>query len=657
MRSGAAKQDSLMRKQRKKNSDALTAQPVVKATPDDTSAESDAVDETAYRPRPQLPRPHVHMRSLASLMKDLDSGNIDINPEYQRGVEWPADRMTGLIDSLMENYYIPPIILNKKTSPVLNDGNPRDILVCVDGKQRLSSVQAFVKGIVPCHDHRGDKWWFCDTAEIKHTRVLPEETQKIFLNKDFITFQFSKITLGQEEDLFSRVQMGIQLTAAEKIRAKSGPWQELAKLFVEDFPAVYGLLKDRTRAKDFQLTLSCFNQIHEVLSATSEVPAFKANHAALPKLLNNTAGVDDATKSLLAGVWTTFSDLVGLNTDIFTNASGYLRGVQTFAPVEMLGVTVLLAKYSETRHHALLLEDIKSFRIILREHFSDLRLKRPTWKFVWEFIADLEAIRGTDGTAIAPTLQEQPSTSTTVVSSSVLPAQAVQSSQTNSNLQVPSNKRVAPETISEDIFPQQNLAVIQNGVLPLTLPLKRQRSDSNSFDLPVQHGKFQRENGAMLPTSNHVASAQRHMILEASATKPFSTQTASSFPSHFPPTVPVSQSSSTQSSLLASFASKTKANAISAYSIASATAASTSQGPFAALHTEEDIEGVIVPASPQMPLQAKSLAPTTTQAVASPSAGSPNSLVPPRSNTRKRKPVSRLTLEQINGAIDLTSDT
>lgn len=66
--------------------------------------------------------------------------------------------MIQLTKFLAENYYIPPIILNKKTSPVLNDGNPRDILVCVDGKQRLSSVQAFVKGIIPCHDHRGDKW-------------------------------------------------------------------------------------------------------------------------------------------------------------------------------------------------------------------------------------------------------------------------------------------------------------------------------------------------------------------------------------------------------------------------------------------------------------------------------------------------------------------
>jgi hypothetical protein len=60
----------------------------------------------------------------------------------------------------LENYYIPPIILNKKERPAGLDGqrNAAHTMVCVDGKQRLSSVQAFVQGLIPCHDHRGDKW-------------------------------------------------------------------------------------------------------------------------------------------------------------------------------------------------------------------------------------------------------------------------------------------------------------------------------------------------------------------------------------------------------------------------------------------------------------------------------------------------------------------
>jgi hypothetical protein len=63
--------------------------------------------------------------------------------------------MTGLVNSLMENFYIPPIILNKKTP---TQERKETIHVCVDGKQRLSSVRAFVKGMIPCRDYAGEKW-------------------------------------------------------------------------------------------------------------------------------------------------------------------------------------------------------------------------------------------------------------------------------------------------------------------------------------------------------------------------------------------------------------------------------------------------------------------------------------------------------------------
>jgi hypothetical protein len=66
--------------------------------------------------------------------------------------------MTGLVNSLMENFYIPPIILNKKTATAPANKLKEAVHVCVDGKQRLSSVRAFVKGMIPVHDYRGEKW-------------------------------------------------------------------------------------------------------------------------------------------------------------------------------------------------------------------------------------------------------------------------------------------------------------------------------------------------------------------------------------------------------------------------------------------------------------------------------------------------------------------
>jgi hypothetical protein len=45
---------------------------------------------------------------------------------------------------------------------------------------------------------------------------------------DILTAEYSNLERRQEEDLFSRVQLGMPLTPAEKLRASSGPWQSLA---------------------------------------------------------------------------------------------------------------------------------------------------------------------------------------------------------------------------------------------------------------------------------------------------------------------------------------------------------------------------------------------------------------------------------------------
>jgi hypothetical protein len=102
----------------------------------------------------------------------------------------------------------------------------------------------------------------------RRKKVLSEDQQRAFLEKEFVSFEFKDLS-QEQEDLFARVQLGVKLTAAEKMRASSGPWQELARLFVEDFPTIYLLMKDRARAKDFQLTSSCFSQIVEVQHPTA----------------------------------------------------------------------------------------------------------------------------------------------------------------------------------------------------------------------------------------------------------------------------------------------------------------------------------------------------------------------------------------------------
>lgn len=361
---------------------------------DDDDQDEEMQDTHIYKSRPQLPKPGTFLRTLNYFMAGLNSESIDVNPEYQREVVWTPDRMSGLIDSLMENYYIPPVILNKKM--VNTDEGPKQRFICVDGKQRLSSVKLFVQGKIPCKDYRGENWYFCHDPSVakgpSKENIMDEAAQKEFLRKEFVSFEYADLSPEQEEDLFARVQMGIQLTSAEKLRASSGPWQELAKCYVDDFPIIYQLLKHVARAKDFQFTLACFSQILEVQhpSRKSNIPGLKTTPLSLTRLIDNTAAVSDASKSHLSRVWNTFQELIEMDPSTFNNADKHLVGVQTFAPVEMVAIVVLISLYSETRTKETLLKYINALRGLLREKFEDLKLNTPTWKFIWAWMDSLK---------------------------------------------------------------------------------------------------------------------------------------------------------------------------------------------------------------------------------------------------------------------------
>lgn len=72
--------------------------------------------------------------SCEALVKMIDNGSIDLEPEYQRGVVWNTAKQSAVIDSIFRNCYVPPVLFSIHT--VTNDeGDEQDFRICVDGKQ------------------------------------------------------------------------------------------------------------------------------------------------------------------------------------------------------------------------------------------------------------------------------------------------------------------------------------------------------------------------------------------------------------------------------------------------------------------------------------------------------------------------------------------
>jgi hypothetical protein len=63
---------------------------------------------------------------------------------YRRqDVVWPTGKQMEIIDSLFHNFYVPPVIF-----AVMQDEDGEEVRVCVDGKQRLTSIVKFLDGHV-----------------------------------------------------------------------------------------------------------------------------------------------------------------------------------------------------------------------------------------------------------------------------------------------------------------------------------------------------------------------------------------------------------------------------------------------------------------------------------------------------------------------------
>lgn len=350
---------------------------------------------------------------------------------------WDETRSSGLIASVLQGYFIPPIIFNvSEQMETLDDGTEtmRHYRICVDGKQRLTSLQKFMEGKVAVTDssHPPKKWYFChpivDGVEKKSNHnILPEKTKAFFESRMFCCYEYQKLMPSVEETMFQLVQRGMPLTPAEKMRALSTPWANFAKQYEIDYPAVLSLGK-QSRASGFRQIITIFCQIMEVLSPSGDKkknregtgwkPNYQATPSNLTKLLMDTPSLNENVKRKFKRVFDKYAELIescskpdknsptGLtikDDSCFAPAPAAIRNrgvthVKTFSPLEVVATAILLLRHMNDRTNKMLEGDIMEMRVYLREKNKDLRLNNTCWADSYQFIdVDLIQMRGGAG--------------------------------------------------------------------------------------------------------------------------------------------------------------------------------------------------------------------------------------------------------------------
>lgn len=92
-------------------------------------------------------------RQARWLVRQIEDGDLDINPPYQRGAVWTEDQRIALMRSLLSGIPVPTLIINDRHGQHWTDTATYDrytgaapSYAVVDGKQRLLCIKAWYDG-------------------------------------------------------------------------------------------------------------------------------------------------------------------------------------------------------------------------------------------------------------------------------------------------------------------------------------------------------------------------------------------------------------------------------------------------------------------------------------------------------------------------------
>ena len=171
---------------------------------------------------------------IATISSRIESGDINLQPDFQRGEVWSETKKQRLIDSILRNWHVPPIHII-----VIAETGTQEVL---DGQQRLASIRDFMRGILTVDGT-------IEPADARIARLdgmtyheLPLAVRRKFGQFTISVFRVTDYAPEEPGELFYRLNQPVSLTAAEQRNAFFGPAREQVKDIVASL-ATHGIDK------------------------------------------------------------------------------------------------------------------------------------------------------------------------------------------------------------------------------------------------------------------------------------------------------------------------------------------------------------------------------------------------------------------------------
>ncbi|MCR8670793.1 DUF262 domain-containing protein [Agrococcus sp. HG114] len=150
---------------------------------------------------------------IETIVRRIEDGDYDLQPDFQRGEVWSTQKKRRLIDSILRGWHVPPIHL------VARDDGRSDVL---DGQQRLTAIRDFVNGAYAI-DGRIEPF-NASISALHGARYaeLPPDAKRAFRKFTIRVFELLDYTPDEPHELFFRLNQPTSLTEAEKRNAFIG---------------------------------------------------------------------------------------------------------------------------------------------------------------------------------------------------------------------------------------------------------------------------------------------------------------------------------------------------------------------------------------------------------------------------------------------------
>ncbi len=199
---------------------------------------------------------------IETIYNRIKAGDINLQPDFQRGEVWTDQKRKKLIDSILRGWKMPPIHVVSSSLEV------DEIL---DGQQRLATIKDFMNDkfsidgridpIIPLIK-KLDRMYFFE---------LPEEVKRKFKKYTIIFIRLTEYEPEEPAELFNRLNQPTTLTSAEKRNAYIGEPRNQIKLLTQLF-IEYGANKETIGFTNSRLA---YDEIISKLCYTLELGTLK----------------------------------------------------------------------------------------------------------------------------------------------------------------------------------------------------------------------------------------------------------------------------------------------------------------------------------------------------------------------------------------------